>query len=53
MASHVECKPHVKDFSSIPVEAEFPNVFPDKFPRFPPKRNAEFSIDLVSTMTPI
>ena len=39
--------------NSIPVIREYPNVFLEDIPKFPPKREIEFSIDLVSGMGPI
>ncbi|KAA3462017.1 DNA/RNA polymerases superfamily protein [Gossypium australe] len=38
---------------SIPVVCEFPDVFPEELPGFPPVREVEISIDLVSRTTPI
>ena len=53
MASLVESIPESKDLSTIPVVAEFPDVFPDELPGLLPKRNVEFEIELVSDTTPI
>ncbi|XP_073308262.1 uncharacterized protein [Primulina huaijiensis] len=39
--------------SDIPVAKEFPDVFPDEIPDFPPHREVEFSIDLVPGTAPI
>ena len=38
---------------TLPVVREFKEVFPDEIPRLPPKREIEFSIDLVLRATPI
>ncbi|XP_061358730.1 uncharacterized mitochondrial protein AtMg00860-like [Gastrolobium bilobum] len=35
------------EISSIPMVNEFADVFPDEIPEFPPKREIEFSIDLL------
>ncbi|XP_017406146.1 uncharacterized protein LOC108319498 [Vigna angularis] len=35
------------------VVDEFPDVFPEEMPRLPPTREVEFTIDLVTTATPI
>ncbi|XP_073283938.1 uncharacterized protein [Primulina huaijiensis] len=39
--------------SDIPVVKEFPDVFPDEIPGFPPQRGIDFSIELVSGTNPI
>ena len=41
--------PRMEDFH---VLQEIRNVFPDKVPRLPPKRNINFTIDLVPGTTP-
>ncbi|XP_070017121.1 uncharacterized protein [Nicotiana sylvestris] len=41
----VEAKPPT--LQSIPVVNEFPDVFPDELPGLPPKREIEFSIDVL------
>ncbi|KAH0765074.1 hypothetical protein KY285_000945 [Solanum tuberosum] len=38
---------------SIPVVNEFPNVFPEDLPGFPPEREVEFGIDLIPDTQPI
>ncbi|XP_040971312.1 uncharacterized protein [Gossypium hirsutum] len=40
-----------KEFESVPVACEYPNVFPEEL--LPPVREVEFSIDLVPGTTPI
>ena len=35
---------------SVSVVSEFPDVFPEELPGFPPEREVEFSIDLVPRM---
>ncbi|XP_073029363.1 uncharacterized protein [Primulina eburnea] len=37
----------------IPVVCEFPDVFPDEIPGFPPIREVEFGIELIPGTTPI
>ena len=37
----------------VPVVSEFKEVFPDEIPHLPPKREIEFSIDLVPGATPV
>ena len=37
----------------IPVVREFPDVFPDDIARLPPKREVEFTIDLIPRTEPI
>ena len=52
-ASLVESESEPKDLSTIPVVAEFSNVFPEELPGLPPRREVEFEIDLVSGTEPI
>ncbi|XP_031111972.1 uncharacterized protein LOC116015944 [Ipomoea triloba] len=42
-----------KGIEQIPVVREFPDLFPDEIPGFPPEREVEFTIDLVPGTTPI
>ncbi|XP_050897503.1 uncharacterized protein LOC127104365 [Lathyrus oleraceus] len=37
----------------LPVTYEFPEVFPDDMSEFPPKREVEFTIDLVPSTRPV
>ena len=37
----------------VPVVCEFPDVFPEELPGFPPDREIEFCIDVVSGTDPI
>ncbi|KAD4584809.1 hypothetical protein E3N88_22410 [Mikania micrantha] len=37
----------------VPVVKEYPDVFPDNLPGFPPARPVEFRIDLVPRATPV
>ena len=37
----------------IPVVREYPDVFPEDIPKFPPEREIEFTIELVPRMRPI
>ncbi|XP_073295903.1 uncharacterized protein [Primulina huaijiensis] len=41
------------EVSNIPVVKEFPDVFSDEIPGFPPQREIDFSIELVSGTNPI
>ena len=36
-----------KNLDALPVVREFKDVFPDEIPQLPPKREIDFSIDLV------
>ena len=42
-----------KKVADIPVVCEYPDVFPDDFPRMPPDRNMEFAIELQPGTLPI
>ena len=46
----MEGRAAVEDF---PVMCEFPKVFPEDFSDVPPKREVEFSIDLVPGTRPV
>jgi len=37
----------------LQVVCDFPEVFPDEIPNVPPKREVEFSIDLIPGMKPV
>ncbi|XP_073314766.1 uncharacterized protein [Primulina huaijiensis] len=39
--------------SDIPIAKEFPDVFPEEIPGFPPQREIDFSIDLMLGIAPI
>ncbi|KZV28235.1 hypothetical protein F511_02105 [Dorcoceras hygrometricum] len=41
------------ELRDIPVVREFPDVFPDEIPGFPPRREIDFSIELVPGTAPI
>ncbi|XP_075499832.1 uncharacterized protein LOC142538390 [Primulina tabacum] len=41
------------EFSDIPIAKEFSDVFPDEIPGFPPQREIDFSIELLSGTNPI
>ena len=43
----------VRSVESIPVVAEFPDVFPEELPGMPPERDVEFSIELLPGTAPI
>ena len=38
---------------ALPLVREFKEVFPDEIPHLPPKREIDFSIDLVLGVTPV
>ncbi|GKG47642.1 hypothetical protein Tco_0507127, partial [Tanacetum coccineum] len=42
-----------KRLEDVPVIRDFPEVFPDDLPGFPPSRQVEFKIDLVPGATPV
>ena len=46
----VKARPSVSD---IPTVSDFPDVFPEEFPGFPPQREIEFAIDVVPGATPV
>ena len=46
----VKARPSVSD---IPTISDFPDVFLEELPRFPPKREIEFAIDVVPGATPV
>ena len=48
MIDTVKERPSVSD---IPTVSDFPDVFPEEFPGFPPQREIEFSIDVVPGVT--
>ena len=43
-----KARPSVSD---IPTNSDFPNVFPEELPGLPPKREIEFTIDVVQGAT--
>jgi hypothetical protein len=43
----------IPEIRNILVVCEFPDVFPEDFPRFPPERDVEFVIELKPGTTPI
>nr|GEV04950.1 putative reverse transcriptase domain-containing protein [Tanacetum cinerariifolium] len=52
--AHVtEKEPQEKWLEDVPVIRDFPEVFPDDLPRFPPPRQVEFQIDFVPGATPV
>ena len=42
-----------RKLEEIPVVRDFPNVFPEDLPGFPPPRQVEFCIDLVPGAAPV
>nr|GEZ77064.1 putative reverse transcriptase domain-containing protein [Tanacetum cinerariifolium] len=51
--SNKEKKSKEKRLEDVPVIRDFPDVFPDEFPRLPPPRQVEFRIDLVLGAAPV
>ncbi|XP_074365298.1 uncharacterized protein LOC141706431 [Apium graveolens] len=49
----VDIEKEIPDLNKIPVVREFPDVFPEELPGFPPDREIEFSIDLVPEAEPV
>ena len=49
----IEQKTEENMLDALPVVREFKEVFPDEIPHLPPKREIEFSIDLVPGATPV
>ena len=45
----VKARPSVSD---IPTVSDFPDVFPEEFPRLPPQREIEVAIDVLPGATP-
>nr|GEX46358.1 putative reverse transcriptase domain-containing protein [Tanacetum cinerariifolium] len=48
-----EDKSGEKQLEDVPIVREFPKVFPEDLPGFPPARQVEFQIDLVPGVAPI
>ncbi|GKA64899.1 hypothetical protein Tco_0764606 [Tanacetum coccineum] len=46
-------KSEVKRLEDVPTVRDFPEVFPEDFPRLPPTRQDEFQIDLVLVSAPV
>ncbi|XP_027348056.1 uncharacterized protein LOC113859497 [Abrus precatorius] len=42
-----------QSLQSIPIVREFPEIFPEDIPRIPPRREVEFSIDLIPGAEPV
>jgi Reverse transcriptase (RNA-dependent DNA polymerase) len=53
LATVVSSSSDVLDISTIPVVAEFVDVFPDEISGLPPEREVEFGIELLPGTTPI
>ncbi|WVZ52682.1 hypothetical protein U9M48_003719 [Paspalum notatum var. saurae] len=43
----------LQEIKKIPVVCDFPDVFPEELPGFPPDRDVEFKIDLVPGTAPV
>ncbi|XP_076909780.1 uncharacterized protein LOC143567197 [Bidens hawaiensis] len=48
-----EKKPEERQLKDIPIVRDFPEVFPEDFPRLPPTRKIDFRIDLVPGAAPV
>ncbi|GKG40680.1 hypothetical protein Tco_0469892, partial [Tanacetum coccineum] len=48
-----EDKSKEKRLEDVPIVQEFPEVFPEDLPGFPPARQVEFQIDLVLGAVPV
>jgi len=46
-------KEHKLKFDDIPVLREFSDVFPEEIPGLPPKRELDFTIELVPGAVPV
>ncbi|GJY61766.1 putative reverse transcriptase domain-containing protein, partial [Tanacetum coccineum] len=53
VTSKTEDQSKEKRLEDVPIVREFPEVFPEDFPRPPPARQVEFQIDLVPGAAPI
>nr|GEU43172.1 putative reverse transcriptase domain-containing protein [Tanacetum cinerariifolium] len=53
VASDKESKSKEKRMEDVPVNHDFPEVFPEKLPGLPPPRHVEFRIDLVARAVPV
>ncbi|GKC19521.1 reverse transcriptase domain-containing protein [Tanacetum coccineum] len=51
--SGVKNESRLEVISSIRTQKDFPEVFPEDFPRLPPTRQAEFHIELIPGATPV
>ena len=49
----LEQQPESNLMDTLPVVREFKEVFPNEIPHLPPKREIDFSIDLVLGATPV
>lgn len=50
---HADTKDKTSSLNDIPVIREFTDVFPEEIPVLPPKRNIDFTIELVPGTTPV
>ncbi|XP_071728101.1 uncharacterized protein [Rutidosis leptorrhynchoides] len=53
LAYVIDAKKEKKTVADIPVVRDFPEVFPDELPGFPPVREVEYRIDLMPGSTPV
>ncbi|XP_042426166.1 uncharacterized protein LOC122014037 [Zingiber officinale] len=44
---------HTPQLSDIPIVREYPDVFPEELPGLPPKRQVEFTIELIPGTAPV
>ncbi|WVZ96414.1 hypothetical protein U9M48_042052 [Paspalum notatum var. saurae] len=48
-----EAQTEAQPIAKIPVDCDYPDVFPEELPGLPPDRDAEFRIDLVPCTAPV
>ncbi|KAL8148236.1 hypothetical protein AgCh_005552 [Apium graveolens] len=53
LAHVVDTKKETPILDEIPIVREFPDIFPEELPGFPPDREIEFSIDLIPGSKPV
>ena len=51
LAYVIDTKKEEPSLSDIPIVSDYPDVFPEEFPRLPPQREIEFAIDVVQGAT--
>ena len=52
LAYVIDTKKAEPSLSDIPTICDYPDVFPEEFPRLPPQREIEYAIDVVQGATP-
>ena len=53
LAYVIDTKKEEPSLLDTPIVCDYPNVFPKELPGLPPQREIEFSIDVVSSATPL